>query len=104
MAPQPAPALMSARWTMAVALALAACQVPGSRAGKARATRPHIFHVIVDDLGWGNTGYHRTAADGTLEIQTPHLDGLVAEGVKLMRHYVHAECKRPCKRYLSVYS
>lgn len=22
----------------------------------ASAAKPHIFHVIVDDLGWGNTG------------------------------------------------
>ena len=54
--------------------------------------RPHIFHVIVDDLGWGNTNYHRTSADNTTEIQTDHLDALVTDGVKLMRHYVHAEC------------
>eukprot|EP00729_Bicosta_minor_P007323 gene7323-11692_t len=58
----------------------------------ASAAKPHIFHVIVDDLGWGNTGYHRNANDSTPEIQTPNMDGLVNDGIKLMRHYVHAMC------------
>jgi hypothetical protein len=52
--------------------------------------RPHILHVIVDDFGWGNTNYHRDVP--TPEISTPNMDGLVADGIKLMRHYVHAMC------------
>lgn len=54
--------------------------------------KPHIFHVIVDDLGWGNTGYHRTGNDTTPEVQTPYMDSLVKDGIQLMRHYVHAMC------------
>ena len=55
-------------------------------AATATAAPPHIFHVIVDDLGWGNTGYHR--ATPTAEVQTPHMDALVADGVELYRQYV----------------
>ena len=52
----------------------------------------NVLHVIVDDLGWGNTNYHRSPADRTEEIRTPRLDALVSEGAMLMRQYVHAEC------------
>ena len=52
--------------------------------------RPHILHVIIDDFGWANTNYHRAVP--TPEVVTPHMDGLVKEGVMMMRHYVHPEC------------
>jgi arylsulfatase B len=55
-----------------------------------RARRPHILHVIIDDFGWANTNYHRAVP--TPEVVTPHMDGLVKEGVMMMRHYVHPEC------------
>ena len=50
---------------------------------------PHILLVNVDDLGWGNVGFHRHGRDGHPanhrgapdEVQTPTLDALVAEGV-----------------------
>ena len=63
-----------------------------SAAPAAVLAKPHIFHVIVDDLGWGNTGYHRTGNDTTPEVQTPYMDSLVKDGIQLMRHYVHAMC------------
>ena len=56
----------------------------------AQTKTPHIFHVIVDDFGWGNTGYHRDTP--TPEISTPVMDELVQEGIQLMRQYVHPEC------------
>ena len=41
-------------------------------AAAAAATKPHIFTFIVDDLGWGNVGFHRAAAGlpPTPEVQT----------------------------------
>lgn len=51
---------------------------------------PHIFFVLVDDLGWSDVGYHNAApAD---EIVTPAIDALTKEGVDLHRHYVHMTC------------
>jgi arylsulfatase I/J len=50
----------------------------------AASSTPHILHVIVDDFGWGNTNYHRDVADP--EIVTPNMDGLVKEGIMMMRH------------------
>jgi arylsulfatase A-like enzyme len=41
-------------------------------------------------FGWANTNYHREVP--TPEIVTPHMDRLVAEGIMMMRHYVHPEC------------
>eukprot|EP00931_Biecheleriopsis_adriatica_P120159 TRINITY_DN95289_c0_g1_i1.p1 TRINITY_DN95289_c0_g1~~TRINITY_DN95289_c0_g1_i1.p1 ORF type:complete len:557 (+),score=80.74 TRINITY_DN95289_c0_g1_i1:33-1703(+) len=51
---------------------------------------PHIFFVVVDDFGWGEVGYHRDVP--TKEVQTPHIDALVKEGIELNRHYVHMTC------------
>lgn len=61
--------------------------------------RPHIFHVIVDDFGWSNTNYNRDTPSP--EVKTPHLDALVAEGIHLMRHYVHATCTPSRVSFLS---
>jgi len=45
-----------------------------------------ILFVLVDDLGFGNVGFH---APGNPEVQTPNIDGLVREGVEFSRHYVY---------------
>ena len=58
--------------------------------GFTRPLRPHIFLLLIDDLGWGNVGFNRAAP--TREVQTPTLDGLVASGVKLDRFYVFSCC------------
>ena len=67
--------------SLATALALAATGSVAGAAGK-----PHIFHVIVDDLGFGNTNYNRVANDSTPEVQTPFMDALVEDGIRLNRH------------------
>ena len=51
---------------------------------------PHIFFVLVDDLGWGDVGFNRDVA--TPEVATPAMDAIVAEGVHLRHHYVHKMC------------
>jgi len=56
----------------------------------ARPDKPHILLVLIDDLGWGNVGFNREIA--TPEVQTPTIDQLVAEGVRLDRHYVYHMC------------
>ena len=81
----------------ALALAAAlACAVASVQA----ATPPKvIFHVIVDDLGWGDVAWHRT--DGSAEHTTPHMNALRAAGVELNRHYVHKMCTPTRSSYLS---
>jgi arylsulfatase I/J len=46
-----------------------------------------ILAVVVDDLGWGDVGFH-----GSTEVPTPYMDGLVAEGIELRRQYVYKMC------------
>ena len=45
------------------------------------ALRPHILLWVTDDQGWGNVGYHNPI------VQTPHMDKLSSEGIRLDRHY-----------------
>ena len=56
---------------------------------------PHILFILVDDLGWGNIGYHvkPSALRRQQEVQTPVMDHLAkVEGLELNRHYVHHSC------------
>eukprot|EP01047_Picozoa_sp_COSAG01_P065833 COSAG01_NODE_8966_length_2600_cov_4.632947_5_plen_111_part_00 len=48
--------------------------------------KPHIFIILADDYGWHNIGWRNP------EIESPNLDGLAAEGIKLDRHYVFKYC------------
>ena len=58
--------------------------------------KPHVMMVLFDDFGWADAGWHRnaTAPGGefvpyTAEVQTPHMNALVAEGIELDRAYVY---------------
>ena len=42
----------------------------------------NVVYVLADDLGWGELGSY-----GQTKIQTPHLDRLAAEGMRMTRHY-----------------
>jgi arylsulfatase A-like enzyme len=53
--------------------------------GVALAERPNILLVIADDLGWADVGFN-----GSVEIPTPHLDSLAANGVRCSAGYVPA--------------
>ena len=50
------------------------------------ATRPNMVVILIDDLGYGDVGYHG-ARD-----KTPHIDQLAKTGVRLERHYVTPLC------------
>ncbi len=75
------------------AAALLAAAYAEEPAAAVRATAPAasapkvILFVLVDDLGWGDVGFH-----GSTEIPTPTMDSLVAEGIELNRHYVYKMC------------
>ena len=49
----------------------------------AAAERPNILLIVSDDQGWPDLG-----CIGTKPIQTPHLDRLAKEGVRLTNYYV----------------
>lgn len=48
--------------------------------------KPNIVHIIADDLGWGDVGFHGG------DIDTPNLDRLARESVELNRFYVSPIC------------
>lgn len=72
-------------------LFLAACFVAASFVAAARAEtkdqRPHIVHIVADDLGWKDVGFN-----GCTDIKTPNLDALAAGGAKLTQFYVQPMC------------
>src|SRR5713226_6063199 len=47
---------------------------------------PHIIFFLADDLGWKDVGYHGS------EIQTPTLDRMAAQGVRLEQFYAMPLC------------
>ncbi len=53
------------------------------------AVRPNIIYIMVDDLGYGDLGSY-----GQEVIQTPNLDRMAAEGMRLTDHYAgHTVCR-----------
>jgi arylsulfatase A-like enzyme len=51
------------------------------------AERPHIIHIVADDLGWKDVGFN-----GSTDIKTPNLDSLAAAGAKFTQFYVQPMC------------
>jgi arylsulfatase A-like enzyme len=51
------------------------------------AQRPNVILIITDDQGYGDLGYH-----GNPFIQTPNLDGLAEESIRLNNFYVSPVC------------
>ncbi|XP_072296636.1 arylsulfatase I-like isoform X2 [Eucyclogobius newberryi] len=48
--------------------------------------RPHLIFILIDDQGYNDIGYHNP------RIQTPTLDRLASEGVRLESYYVQPIC------------
>jgi arylsulfatase A-like enzyme len=55
---------------------------------------PHVVMILADDMGWADLGH-----DGS-QIDTPHLDRLAEEGVKLTRFYASAPMCSPTRAAL----
>lgn len=49
--------------------------------------RPHIVHIVADDLGWKDVGFN-----GATDIKTPNIDALARSGAKLSQFYVQPMC------------
>ena len=50
--------------------------------GVAARERPHILHVVVDDLGWDDLGFRNSG-----QIHTPTMDAMAKNGVILDNLY-----------------
>jgi len=86
------------KWLVVASLLWAIGADDAPVAAAASKAKPHILFILADDLGWANIGYHRTSTEtadekqGALEVQTPHINQLVKEGVALERHYSYRIC------------
>ncbi|WP_372896821.1 sulfatase-like hydrolase/transferase [Stieleria sp.] len=49
-------------------------------------TKKNIVILLADDLGWGDVGFHGGTAD------TPNIDSLAQDGVRLNRFYAYPAC------------
>jgi arylsulfatase A len=58
----------------------------------AEASKPNIVFILVDDLGYADTG-----AYGAKDIRTPHIDRLAREGVKFTDFYASAPVCTPTR-------
>lgn len=55
----------------------------------AETEQPNILFIMADDVGWASLGsYHQ----GVKSIQTPNLDALAAEGMRLTDYYAQPSC------------
>ncbi len=54
--------------------------------------RPNIVLVMADDQGWGQVGYY-----GHPHLQTPHLDAMAANGLRMDRFYAGAPVCSPTR-------
>lgn len=54
--------------------------------------RPNVVLVLADDLGYGDLGVH-----GSRAIDTPHIDRLAAEGIRLTDFYASASTCSPSR-------
>ena len=53
------------------------------------ATKPNILVIMADDVGWASLGsYHQ----GIMSTETPNLDRLASEGVRLTDYYAQPSC------------
>ena len=82
---------------LAIALALAlALALPPSASGAPRtrggATPPNIVYVMLDDLGYADLGVY-----GNGYIQTPNLDRLAGEGIRMTQFYSAAPACTPTR-------
>src|SRR5229473_1700586 len=55
-------------------------------AAQRSAPQPNIIHIVADDLGWADVGFHGS------DITTPNIDQLAKTGATLERFYVQPMC------------
>lgn len=85
--PCPLPVCATSRLRGSVLLAaLCALGLSASIATTAGAAQPNVVILLADDLGWADVGYHGGP------IETPSIDRLAEEGVRLERFYSAPIC------------
>ena len=66
---------------------LSSCSMTAmSAVAQQSAPHPNIIHIVADDLGWADVGFHGS------DIKTPNLDQLAQTGARLEQFYVQPMC------------
>ena len=68
-----------------VVLMTVVAQLTTTSASETRGEKPNILVIFIDDLGFGDP-----SCFGNPLLQTPHIDKLAAEGIKLTNFYVNS--------------
>jgi len=68
-------------------LILATLGLSAARTFAASAPRPNIVYILADDLGWTDLG-----CQGSQYYETPNIDRLAAQGVRMLRYYNSQNC------------
>ena len=75
-----------------IAIVAALLLSPLSELTAAEPSGPNIIFVMADDLGWGDVGFN-----GNTVIQTPHLDEMAKNGMRLTRFYTASPLCSPTR-------
>lgn len=80
--------MSKSRWlALALMLAGALLIADSARAQGASAPRPHIVHIVADDMGWKDVGFN-----GAVDLRTPNIDALASGGARLNQFYAQPMC------------
>ncbi len=82
------------RYGQALCLFFASFLVVGCTA-EAPTPRPNVVVILIDDLGWIDTGVY-----GSAFYETPHIDRLAAEGVRFTQFYTASSVCSPTRASL----
>ena len=100
------------KWATVAVFAMlgVACGAPRSKpeaeaplaAFRQQASKPNIIFILADDLGYGDLGsfWQDRGSRSAKKFDTPQLDRLAAEGMKLTHHYVGAPVCAPSRASL----
>ena len=85
--PRLIPRTLSKACTFLALLIAATCSI-GSAAFAATSAKPNIVYILADDLGWTDT-----ATYGSKYYETPNIDRLASQGLKLTRYHNCQNCQ-----------
>lgn len=92
------PSFFFRHWILFLFGIVCACQAGDS--SEEPSSPPNILFILTDDQGWGDLGsffQNQRAEEGRPAIQTPHLDKMAEEGVRLTHHYCNAPVCAPSR-------
>ncbi|MDP6634477.1 MAG: sulfatase-like hydrolase/transferase [Phycisphaerae bacterium] len=78
--------------TLSTGIALYAAPGAAGAVKSNRKSRPNVVLIFVDDLGYGDVGYH-----GTCDVPTPNIDSIASAGTQFSTAYVTAAVCGPSR-------